>query len=77
MWVFHVALVSVCVRKDAIRVPSAVEEFLETLEGARSHLDSKSEMSGCRHRMCQVIESGFHNKADLLPVTVVRTLESC
>lgn len=51
MWVFHVALVSVCVRKDTIRVPSAVEEFLETLEGARSHLDSKSEMSGCRHRM--------------------------
>lgn len=25
--VIHVALVSVCIRKDAIRVPSAVEEF--------------------------------------------------
>lgn len=77
MWVIHVALVSVCVRKDAIRVPSTAEEFLETLEGARSHLDPESEMSGCRHRMCQESESGFPSKADLLPVTVVRTLQSC
>lgn len=53
--------------------------LLKSSEGsgrARSLLDSESEMSGCRHRMCQETESGLHSKADLLPVTVIRILES-